>query len=300
MKTISEDIEVTSYSEFPTNEEQQVDTIEPGSVLDFAKVFQSILHSHTYQFICNPHIHFPTSTQTISAIDWGSIVQLKFGSAGETAEHDKFPFFAKTHKHWLHLLWDSDPHEWSLVLLNAKLEESEENLDELPPGRRIYIRDITEVYLEVAPSTSFRVYLSADSETLAPGTPSHPIDRTTSEEDALEAGASGSVTTDTSQPTVNTAGSKYGSVPSNRPVVLKITPEPMVRWHAAMWVDALFAAMQLQIHENPEQVSSATVAKDFTVSMCRDVIIVDLKATLCEPRPLMYHQHTNCILSAGV
>ena len=62
MKTISEDIEVTSCSEYPTNEDQQVDTMEPGSVLDFAKVFQFILHSHIYQFICNPHIHFPTST----------------------------------------------------------------------------------------------------------------------------------------------------------------------------------------------------------------------------------------------
>lgn len=185
---------------------------------------------------------------------------MKYGTAGETAETDKFPFFAKTHKHWFHLLWDSDPHEWAIVLLNSKLEESEENIDELPPGRKIYVRDITEVYLEVAPSTSFRVYLDANCETLdappSPRSPSHPINRSASEEGALEAGVSQSVSTDTSAPTILTTGSKYGTVPSNKPIVLKITPEPTVRWHAAMWVDALYAAMQLQIHEQPEEVLS--------------------------------------------
>lgn len=183
-------------------------------------------------------------------------MQIKVGTAGETAESDKFPYFGKTHKHWLHLLWDSDPQQWVLLQLNSKLEESEENIDELPPSRKLFVRDISEVYLELPPSSSFRVYLSVEQS----GTQEEESDlgelaRTTSEEEALEAGVSHSVASTDTTPTRHTAtSSAYGRLQPNVPIVLRITPEPTVRWHAAMWVDALFAAMQLQIHEPHEEV----------------------------------------------
>eukprot|EP01032_Pedospumella_encystans_P019501 gene19501-22169_t len=194
--------------------------------------------------------------KTISTIDWGSIVQIKHGTAGETPTADKFPYFGKTHKHWLHLLWDADPSEWVLVMLNSKLEESEENLDELPPTRKIYIRDISEVFLELAPSTSFRIYLSAETSD-TPEIPSNTaiIPHSASEEEALEAGVVHEEGSDITTPSTNTQTTRYGSVTvPSVPTVLRITPEPTVRWHAAMWVDALYAAMQLQIHEPQDEV----------------------------------------------
>jgi len=153
--------------------------------------------------------------QTISAIDWGSIVQIKHGTAGDTPTADKFPYFGKTHKHWLHLLWDAEPAEWVLVMLNSKLEESEENLDELPPTRKIYIRDISEVFLEVAPSTSFRVYLSAETSNI-PGYPQNTalIPHSASEEEALEAGVVHEEGSDLTTPSTNTQTTRYGNVVS--------------------------------------------------------------------------------------
>ena len=140
-------------------------------------------------------------------------MQIKHGTAGETATADKFPYFGKTHKHWLHLLWDADPSEWVLVMLNSKLEESEENLDELPHTRKIYIRDISEVFLELAPSTSFRIYLSAEASNI-PEIPSNTalIPHSASEEEALEAGVVHEDGSDITTPSTNTQTTRYGSV----------------------------------------------------------------------------------------
>jgi class 3 adenylate cyclase len=49
-------------------------------------------------------------------------------------------------------------------------------------------------------------------------------------------------------------GDKSSPKSPARPLVLKITPQPSVRGHAAMWVDAIYAAMQLQCHEPAEEV----------------------------------------------
>lgn len=100
-------------------------------------------------------------------------------------------------------------------MLNSKLEESEENLDELPPTRKIYIRDISEVFLEVAPSTSFRVYLSAETSNI----PDYPqnsalIPHSASEEEALEAGVVHEEGSDITTPSTNTQTTRYGNVVS--------------------------------------------------------------------------------------
>lgn len=160
----------------------------------------------------------------------------------------------------MHFLWDAEPHEWVLLFLEKKLEESEENFETLPATRRILLSDITEVYLELAPSTSFRIYLSADRVETHDDSAAAIDDSGTGEDIDLENGVPSIVSSaDTTVRSVSTSATfgtmglrGFNSAPL--PTVLKITPVPSVRGHAAMWVDALYSAMQLQCHEPVEEV----------------------------------------------
>jgi hypothetical protein len=192
-------------------------------------------------------------------VDWGSIAHIKYGTAGESAEKDKFPFFNPTLKHWIYLAWDDHPKEWVFLLLDKRQDEYEGDFDEVPSENKIFLRDITEVYLELAPSVSFRVYLSPQDEcqlALSGGVDEEGGDGY----EAVGDGAGATTIRADNASSTDTSNTQSASVPniaqsgSKAPVVLKITPVPNVRGHAAMWVDALFSAMQLQCFEPEEEV----------------------------------------------
>jgi hypothetical protein len=103
---------------------------------------------------------FTPTIQSICAVDWGSIAHTKRGTAGNAPEEDKFPFFNRTATSWLYILWDAEPGEWLLVFPERRLDEYPDILNEIPAENKIPLSDITDVYLELMPSTSFRVYLS--------------------------------------------------------------------------------------------------------------------------------------------
>lgn len=103
-------------------------------------------------------------------------------------------------------------------MLSSKLEESEESIEDLPPTRKLYIRDISEVFLELAPSTSFRVYLSTytyDTTDIPHHTAVIP-QSSASQEEYLEAGVANEESSDRTTPTINTQSTRYGTVVSTR------------------------------------------------------------------------------------
>lgn len=197
------------------------------------------------------------NVQAVSAVDWGSTVQIKQGTAGATADKDKFPFFNKTLTKWLYIGWDDEPALWVLLFLDKRIDEYENVWDETPSESKLPLSDISEVYLELAPSTSFRVYLSADrqqSDVVS------PQDALVAEQDMAQdaVGADDASNTDSNTQSASTGAGHAilgtGAVFGTAPVVLRITPQPSVRGHATMWVDAIYAAMQLQCFEPPEEV----------------------------------------------
>lgn len=185
---------------------------------------------------------------------------MKQGTAGDTADKDKFPFFNKTVKTWLYIIWDDEPKDWVLLFLDKRIDEYENVMQEVSSDKRLLLRDITEVYLELAPSTSFRVYLSASQGDTGLVESQDALVSEVDIADELELGGV-RISDHASNTDSNTAHSTDAAVSSaaaanagTAPVVLKITPQPSVRGHAAMWVDALYAAMQLQCFESEEEV----------------------------------------------
>lgn len=130
----------------------------------------------------------------MALIDRGAWMKSKTGIAGSSPLYDSFPWFQQQDVAWIQLLWDMLPSDWRLISFQKPPKDAYDP-DEYLQGRLIMIKDISEVMLEVEPSTSFRIYLG-----------------------------------DTNQ-------------------VVKLTPSPVNRQHAASWVNAIYAAMQLQALE---------------------------------------------------
>jgi hypothetical protein len=171
-----------------------------------------------YYYYYYYYYYFIFFLQAISVVDWGSYIYVKRGTAGVTAEKDKFPLFNKNQKFWVQLVWEDAPHDWVLFLLEKPFEQcTVEDIDAVPEERQLFVRDITEVYLELAPSASFRIYFAPDA---------------------------------------SSAGGQQEAAPG---VVLRLTPVPGVRSHAAQWVDAIYSAMQLQTHEPSDEVCLVAV-----------------------------------------
>jgi hypothetical protein len=170
----------------------------------------------------------------------------------------------------LYILWDAEPGEWLLVFPERRLDEYTDILNEIPAENKIPLSDITDVYLELMPSTSFRVYLSPSgsgtgvareestrSNTLGQETTGPGEEQKDKEKDSPHTFVTAQSRPESRNGSSNSGGGKGDKSPSKspaRPLVLKITPQPSVRGHAAMWVDAIYAAMQLQCHEPAEEV----------------------------------------------
>ena len=116
------------------------------------------------------------------------MMKMKIGTAGEDPQKDSFPFF-KGNKKWTCLMWVGSPTDWKLINFE---KERPEDIYETDDSKASYvmISSVTEIFLELAPSTSFRIYQGTQ--------------------------------------------------------VIRCTPQPESREHAEAWVNAVFAAMQIQ------------------------------------------------------
>jgi len=119
----------------------------------------------------------------------------KTGTAGSTPQLDSFSWFQQPEISYIHLLWDLLPNDWRLASFQKPPKDAYDP-DEYLQARQIMIKDITEVMLEIEPSTAFRIYLGGTNQ------------------------------------------------------VVKLTPSPVNRQHAAAWVNAIYGAMQLQAWED--------------------------------------------------
>lgn len=118
-------------------------------------------------------------------------MKVKYGVAGETAEQDSFPLLNITHQRWINFLWNDDrAYEWSLVQFtsepvdpyreataaNGGNQEGGTNRNSMrlnfsntnSVAHHIYLRDITDLYLELEPSCSFRIYIGQEVLKLTP------------------------------------------------------------------------------------------------------------------------------------
>ena len=88
----------------------------------------------------------------------------KTGTSGNNPTEDSFPWFSSssTMQH-VHLLWDLSPSEWRLVAFQNRPRDAYDP-DEYLNAKLILLTDVTEVLLEVAPSTSFRIYLGESKQ----------------------------------------------------------------------------------------------------------------------------------------
>lgn len=173
------------------------------------------------------------------------------GEAGPDASADRFPWYS-TSEVYIRLLWDLMPSDWRLV---AFLKEPKDayDPDQYLQAKQILIKDITEVLLETDESVSFRVYLDDSNQPPKP------------------------------------ENSKKGSNKSTlQKRVVRMTPAPFNRAHAAAWVDAIFATMHLQ---NCEEEGS----DDYEVTSFeeRALMLLDLRDRFYEAYPEM--QSTNFV-----
>lgn len=91
------------------------------------------------------------------------------GIAGETADGDVFLEDSASSKKWIYILWDKSPEDW--IFLESDTFQAETDLcngDILMLGENIYISMINEVFLELEPSTSFRIYIGKEVIKLTP------------------------------------------------------------------------------------------------------------------------------------
>ena len=244
-------------------------------------IFITIYYYSIQQYTNHISILLPLLLQLINTIEYGSIAHIKHGTAGITAETDKFPYFNKTIKSWLHLLWHEHPSEWQLLLLQQRLGETKfsdipeisdiSKISGISENQRVYIRDITDVYMELPPSVSFRVYINSNSSgsnsSSGNNNNNNVIVCTEQQEDnyntscIVDTTTNNNTTSTTTTTTVNsTPHQSYNSTnksttPTTSSIVLRITPVPNARGHAIMYVDAIYAAMQIQCYEPEEEVN---------------------------------------------
>ena len=89
--------------------------------------------------------------------------------AGDVPEQDEF--FEAAVKKWIFLIWSKSPQEWTVLESDIFLTEDDFcNGDVVVMGENIHISAISEVFLEVEPSVSFRVYMG-DSRDVVRFTP---------------------------------------------------------------------------------------------------------------------------------
>ena len=95
----------------------------------------------------------------MAVIDNGAGMKSKTGTSGQSPSEDSFPWFSSssTMQH-VHLLWDLSPSEWRIVSFQTRPRDPYDP-DEYLNAKLIMLTDVTEILLEVAPSTSFRLYL---------------------------------------------------------------------------------------------------------------------------------------------
>ncbi len=136
-------------------------------------------------------------TQTIAEIDYGCLIKSKIGVSGEIPDKDSFPFF-KSSKKWTCLMWGGNPDQWRLLSFDDGRPDDIYDTEESFKATYIMLSNITEVFLELFPSASFRIYQGQE--------------------------------------------------------VTRCTPAPESREHAEMWVNAIYAAMQVQSMEYTEEV----------------------------------------------
>ena len=91
------------------------------------------------------------------------------GVAGDEPELDELS--EASTKKWIFLLWSKSPQEWTVLESDIFLTEDDFcNGDVVVMGENIHISAISEVFLEVEPSVSFRVYMG-DSRDMVRFTP---------------------------------------------------------------------------------------------------------------------------------
>jgi hypothetical protein len=183
-------------------------------------------------------------------IDVGCWVRMCSGIAGNTPANDTFPFFASTHVIYLRILWDLSPMDYRIVAFH-RMPIDAYDPNEYIHAKQIMLSDITDVFLEVAPSMSMRIYL-------------------------------------------------------NNKQVIKLTPLPSHRHHAAAWVDAVYAGMQLQSLESAIQTRRSLLDNQLTSSsevdefrkmeeeklVEEEEMISDLRLKYYELRPQEVNEYT--------
>jgi len=89
-------------------------------------------------------------------------MSIKVGITGENPSLDVFAAPLPKNK-WVFIVWDKSPEEWMLLESDNYLTENDLcNADMIQIGDKILISSITEVFLELEPSISFRIYLGSE------------------------------------------------------------------------------------------------------------------------------------------
>jgi hypothetical protein len=93
----------------------------------------------------------------IALTDFGSYMVKKVGKAGDSPELDQLPYFASMRRRWYFLIWEGEPDEWRLVSTKDRVDDPyyyDFKNEESP----IYLKDISDIYLEPPPNLGIRLY----------------------------------------------------------------------------------------------------------------------------------------------
>lgn len=103
----------------------------------------------------------------VALTDIGSYMMKKTGKAGQSPAQDYLPYFASMRRRWYFIVWEGDPSEWRIVSARDKIEDpySSRFVSEETP---IYLKDISEIYLEPPPNQGIRLYRNDEVIQLSP------------------------------------------------------------------------------------------------------------------------------------
>lgn len=89
-------------------------------------------------------------------------MKIHAGEAGELPEFDNINI-SESRERWVFIFWDKSPEEWFLLESETHLTENDLcNADIIAGGEKFLLTSISEVYLELEPTSTFKIYIGSD------------------------------------------------------------------------------------------------------------------------------------------
>lgn len=103
----------------------------------------------------------------IANIDFGSYMIKNIGKAGESPEYDILPRFASVRRRWYYFLWENHPNDWKIVSCSKPVDDPYQ-YDFQYEDKPIYLKDLTEIYVETTSNHGLRLYKDKEIIQLLP------------------------------------------------------------------------------------------------------------------------------------